>query len=124
MLKIDSHQHFWVFDPVRDSWINDEMEVIRRDFLPQDLKPLLDSNGLDGCIAVQADQSEKETDFLLHLASKNSFIKGVVGWIDLCAENIDERLDYYSQFSLLKGFRHILQAEPLELCSNLNLNGD
>lgn len=114
MLKIDSHQHFWVFDPVRDSWINDEMEVIRRDFLPQDLKPLLDSNGFDGCIAVQADQSEKETDFLLHLASQNSFIKGVVGWIDLCAENIDERLDYYSQFSLLKGFRHILQAEPVD----------
>lgn len=114
MKKLDSHQHFWEFDPIRDSWINEEMEVIRRDFLPQDLKPLLDENGINGCIAVQADQSEQETEFLLRLAAENDFIKGVVGWTDLCAENIEERLDYYSQFRLLKGFRHILQAEPLE----------
>jgi L-fuconolactonase len=114
MKKLDSHQHFWKFDPIRDQWINDEMEVIRRDFLPSDLKPILDANGIDGCIAVQADQSEHETEFLLNLAAENDFIKGVVGWTDLCAENIDERLDYYSQFPLLKGFRHILQAEPVD----------
>lgn len=114
MKKLDSHQHFWKFDPIRDQWINDEMEVIRRDFLPSDLKPILDANGIDGCIAVQADQSEQETEFLLNLATENDFIKGVVGWTDLCAESIDERLDYYSQFPLLKGFRHILQAEPLD----------
>ena len=113
MEKLDSHQHFWEYDPIRDQWINDDMEVIRADFLPQDLKPILEANGIKGCIAVQADQSEKETDFLLNLASENDFIKGVVGWTDLCADNIDERLAYYSQFSLLKGFRHILQAEPL-----------
>lgn len=114
MLKIDSHQHFWEYDPIRDTWISDEMEVIRHDFLPKDLKPLLDANGIDACIAVQADQSEKETDFLLKLASENSFIKAVVGWIDLCAPNIDERLTYYAQYPILKGFRHILQSEPPE----------
>lgn len=114
MEKVDAHQHFWKFDPVRDSWITEEMEVIRHDFLPHDLKPLLDANGINSCVAVQADQSEKETDFLLGLATENDFIKGVVGWTDLCAENIQERLEYYSQFPLLKGFRHILQAEPVE----------
>lgn len=114
MEKLDSHQHFWEYDPIRDQWINEDMELIRADFLPQDLKPLLEANGIKGCIAVQADQSEKETDFLLNLASENDFIKGVVGWTDLCADNIDERLAYYSQFSLLKGFRHILQAEPID----------
>jgi len=112
MLKLDSHQHFWKFDPIRDNWITEEMEVIRHDFLPPDLKSLLDANGIQGCIAVQADQSEAETDFLLALAEEHDFIKGVVGWVDLCSPNIHDRLEYYSQFSKLKGFRHILQAEP------------
>ncbi len=114
MVKLDSHQHFWNFDPIRDNWITEEMEVIRRDFLPSDLKPLLDANGILGCVAVQADQSEAETDFLLDLASDHDFIQGVVGWVDLCLEQINERLDYYSQFPKLRGFRHILQAEAPE----------
>ena len=114
MLKLDSHQHFWKFDPLRDNWITEEMEVIRHDFLPPDLKPLLDANGIHGSIAVQADQSETETNFLLALAEEYDFIKGVVGWVDLCSPSIHSRLEYYSQFPKLKGFRHILQAEPVE----------
>lgn len=114
MVKLDSHQHFWNYNPIRDNWITEEMEVIRHDFLPSDLKPLLDANGIEGCVAVQADQSEAETDFLLGLASEHDFIQGVVGWVDLCDKQIQERLDYYSQFSKLKGFRHILQAEAPE----------
>ncbi|HQS04702.1 MAG TPA: amidohydrolase, partial [Daejeonella sp.] len=114
MLKLDSHQHFWQFDPIRDNWITEEMEVIRHDFLPPDLKPLLEANGIQGCIAVQADQSETETNFLLALAEEHDFIKGVVGWVDLCSPNIHSRLEYFSQFPKLKGFRHILQAEPVE----------
>jgi L-fuconolactonase len=109
---IDSHQHFWKFDPVRDSWITEAMSVIRRDFFPEDLKPVLDKHGIEGCVAVQADQSEKETEFLLSLAEKHSFIKGVVGWVDLKAPNLHERLNYFSQFKKLKGFRHVVQGEP------------
>jgi L-fuconolactonase len=112
MPKIDAHQHFWIFDPVRDSWINNEMLVIKRDFLPADLLPVLEQNGIDGCVAVQADQSEQETLFLLDLAVKNPAVKGVVGWVDLKANNLDERLQYYKQYDKLKGFRHILQSEP------------
>lgn len=111
MQKIDAHQHFWNFDPDRDSWITDEMNVIRRDFFPQHLQPFLKENSFNGCVAVQADQSEAETDFLLRLAGENEFIKGVVGWINLQANNVEERLSYYKQFNKLKGFRHILQGE-------------
>lgn len=111
MLKVDSHQHFWIFDPVRDSWINDEMRVIQHDFLPEHLAPLLKTNGMDGCVAVQADQNEAQNDFLLGLAKENDFIKGVVGWVDLQADDIAERLAYYSEFDLIKGFRHVLQGE-------------
>jgi L-fuconolactonase len=111
--RIDSHQHFWKFDPVRDSWINDEMKVIQRDFMPADLDPVLKRNKIDGCVAVQADQSEHETTFLVALASSNDFIRGVVGWIDLRSANLNERLQYFSSFKKLKGFRHIAQGEPV-----------
>ena len=110
-MRIDSHQHFWHFDPVRDSWINEDMSVLQRDFLPKDLKPLLKENNFECCIAVQADSSEKETEFLLNLAERNSFIKGVVGWLDLCSDTIEARLEYFSKFEKLKGLRHIVQSE-------------
>ena len=108
---IDSHQHFWNYDPDRDAWIDASMEVIRKDFLPEDLKLILEQNGVDGCIAVQADQSETETEFLLACAEQNPFIKGVVGWVDLIAENLEDRLKHYAANPLFKGVRHIVQAE-------------
>ena len=112
MKTIDAHQHFWQFDPVRDSWITDEMSVIQKDFFPDDLKPVLQQNGFDGCVAVQASQSEEETDFLVSLAAQNDFIKGVVGWVDLQANDIEERLAKYKSIPVIKGFRHVLQGEP------------
>ena len=111
-MKIDSHQHFWQFDPVRDAWIDDTMQVLKNDFMPDDLKPLLKSSGIEGCVVVQADQSENETRFLLNLADQHDFIKGVVGWIDFTAPDLDERLEAFSNHPKLKGFRHIIQAEP------------
>jgi L-fuconolactonase len=114
MITIDAHQHFWKYDPLSHSWIDDAMAVIRKDFLPEDLAPVLKANEVDGCIAVQADQLEAETEFLITLAAQNDMIKGVVGWVDLCAKNIEERLEYFRQFSIVKGFRHILQAEEPE----------
>lgn len=109
---IDSHVHFWQYEPVKDAWITDEMKVIQRDFLPNDLALVLNQNGMDGCIAIQADQSEAETQFLLDLAAQHSHIKGVVGWVDLSAKQLEERLAYFSQYQKLKGWRHIVQAEP------------
>ena len=114
MPVVDTHQHFWNYDPVSHSWINEEMSVIRKDFYPTDLLPVLEMNQVDGCIAVQADQTEAETDFLIQLAKEHSFIKGVVGWIDLRAEKIHERLLHYKQYPVVKGFRHILQGEEPE----------
>ncbi len=111
-MRIDAHQHFWRFDPVRDAWITLEMETIRRDFLPHDLAPLLEHSGIDGVVAVQADQSLAETDFLLALAREHSFVRGVVGWIDLRSLALRETLARYRDNSALKGFRHIAQAEP------------
>jgi len=111
MPRIDAHQHFWKFDPVRDSWINEEMSVIQRDFLPADLQPVLQQNGLDGCVVVQSDQTEMENEFQLSNAAGFNFIKGVVGWIDLQSDDIEDRLAHYHGFNKMKGFRHVLQGE-------------
>jgi L-fuconolactonase len=110
-MRIDAHQHFWHFDPVRDAWITDEMAALRRDFLPGELEELLRAADMDGCVAVQADTSEVETLFLLELAERHDFVKGVVGWVDLCAGDVEERVEALAQSALLRGMRHIVQAE-------------
>jgi len=112
MKIIDTHQHFWNYDPKTHDWINEDMRVIRKDFLPADLAPILKENNVDGCIAVQADQTDAETQILIREANQNSFIKGVVGWVDLNSTEIEAALASYTDTKMLKGFRHILQAEP------------
>ena len=111
VMVIDSHQHFWKYKPSKHNWINDSMSLIRKDFMPQDLKKVYDKNKIDGCIAIQADQTLKETNFLLDLSKENTFIKGIVGWVDLRASNIDNTLEHYSNYKKIKGFRHVVQDE-------------
>jgi L-fuconolactonase len=112
MKRIDSHQHFWYYEPVKDSWMTDDMELIKKDFMPTDLLPVLEELGFEGCITVQVAQTEAETEFLLKLAGDYSFIKGIVGWVHLKAIDIEAKLQKLSSNRKLKGFRHVLQTEP------------
>lgn len=111
MRKIDAHQHFWKYDPLRDTWIDQQMNVLKRDFLPEELLQILIANDVYGSVVVQSDQSETENLFQLKNADQFDFIKAVVGWVDLRSETLDKRLEYYRQFKKLKGFRHVLQGE-------------
>ena len=110
-MQVDTHVHFWKYKKVKDSWITDDMKVLQQDYLPQTISSTLTRNGIDGCVAVQVDQTELETLFLIELAKTHDIIKGVVGWVDLQNENIEERLHYFSQFPIIKGWRHIVQSE-------------
>jgi L-fuconolactonase len=110
-MRIDAHQHFWRYNPVRDGWITDEMAVLKKHFLPAQLMTELAGNNIQGCIAVQADQSETETNFLLDLAEQHDIVQGVVGWVDLCSDDVAQRLQAFSMHPKLCGFRHIVQAE-------------
>jgi L-fuconolactonase len=112
---IDSHQHFWKYEPVRDAWITNEMDLLRRDFLPDELESIFKKSGISGCVAVQADQSIDETHFLVHLAAEYPFIKGVVGWVNLRGDNIFEELEHMAAMPVLKGFRHIVQGEDADI---------
>ena len=111
-MNVDSHQHFWRYHAVRDAWITDAMAVLQRNFLPEHLAAELTDSAMDVSVAVQADQSEKETMFLLDLAEKDKRIAGVVGWVDLRSPHVAERLEHFSRSPKLRGFRHIAQAEP------------
>lgn len=89
------------------------MSLLKRDYLPQHLLEELRANNIDGCLAVQADQSEQETEFLLQLAARHgSMIRGVVGWLELASPRLPERLAHFSQYKKLRGLRHIAQSEP------------
>ncbi|MET0534132.1 MAG: amidohydrolase family protein [Steroidobacter sp.] len=111
-MRVDSHMHFWRFDPTQYSWIGAQMDVLRRDRLPDEAWPLLTSRNIDRCVAVQARMSEQETDFLLGLASGYSWIAAVIGWVDLCDERLSQRLERWAGSKRLAGFRHILQNDP------------
>ena len=113
-MKIDTHIHFWKFDKKKDDWITDDMKILQQDYLPETIASSLRRNGVDGCVAVQASQSELETHFLVELAKTHDIIKGVVGWVDLQSEQVAERLEYFSQYPVIKGWRHIVQAEPID----------
>lgn len=110
-MHIDAHQHFWKYDPEQQDWITDDMSAIRKSFYPGDLKPLLEGHSIDGCVAVQADQTTEENNFLLNLASENDFIKGVVGWVDLQSSEVEQLLEIYTHEPKMKGFRHVVQSE-------------
>ena len=111
-MRLDAHQHFWKYSPEEYGWINDKMAALRRDFLPQDLQPLLASEGFDGSIAVQARQSLDETRWLLELAAHNDIVKGVVGWVDLRSPDLSAQLHHFAQNPKLVGVRHVVQDEP------------
>jgi L-fuconolactonase len=112
MMLIDAHQHFWHYNPKEYGWISDRMEKLKRDFLPADLIPELQAMKFEGTIAVQARQSLEETRWLLTLADENNFIKGVVGWVDLCSEEAEDQLKEFSANSKFVGVRHVVHDEP------------
>jgi len=111
-MRIDAHQHFWKYNQVEYSWISDSMKVLRKDFLPDNLLPLLRQSDFDGSIAVQARQSLEETRWLLKLAREYDFIQGVVGWIDLCSDEAESQIAEFASDPKLVAVRHVLQDEP------------
>ena len=121
-MVIDSHHHFWNYDPVEFDWIDESMRSIRRSFLPDDLEAQISTVGIDGVISVQARQILKETDFLLNQAEANDFIKAVVGWVPLADANINELLDRYKEAPKLKSVRHVVQGEAFGFLDNEAFN--
>lgn len=111
-MMIDSHQHFWAINDTDYVWMTDAHDTIRRDFLPDDLEPLLDAAGIDGTVAVQARQMVEETAWLLELARLHPRIRGVVGWVPLCDRAGEPWLERFAADPRLVGVRHVVHDEP------------
>lgn len=110
-MMIDAHHHLWEYNPVEYDWMDDSMNVLKRNYLPDDLEPQLSNTGVAGTVVVQARQSLEETAWLLELAEKHFFIKGVVGWLDLCSQGLGQQLEKYGADPALVGLRHVLHDE-------------
>ena len=110
-MKIDSHQHYWHFNTADYGWMGENMSVIKHDFLPIDLLPELKSIDFDGSVAVQARQSLEETCWLLQLADEHPHIKGVVGWLDLRSEQVEEQIAAFAKHPKAVGVRHVIHDE-------------
>ena len=110
-MRIDSHQHFWRFNPADYGWMKSDWPI-RRDFLPADLEKELRACSLDGCVAVQARQNLDESRWLLGLTEGAPMIRGVVGWVDLCSPNVSQELEAFAQQPKFVGVRHVVQDEP------------
>ncbi len=111
---IDTHQHFWKFNPAEYGWIGPHQGVLRRDFLPSDLEPIIRSSEVTGVVSVQARQTLEETHWLLELAATYHFIKGVVGWVPLISGELLKTLEGLATNTRLKGVRHVLHDEPYD----------
>lgn len=111
-MRIDAHHHLWRYEPAAYPWIEPDMPVLRRDFLPADLAETVRPAGINATIAVQARQTVEETRWLLSLARAEPLIRGVVGWLPLADESIEAVLDDLVAYPRLRGVRHVVQAEP------------
>jgi L-fuconolactonase len=109
--RIDAHQHFWKYSASEYPWIA-AGSPLQRDWLPADLEAIQGPLGLGGSIAVQARQSVEETRWLLELADRHELIRGVVGWVDLRSEQVEEQLTRFSAHPKFVGVRHVVQDEP------------
>ena len=110
-MHLDSHVHFWQYNPDEYPWIDDTMTPLRRDFMPEDALGMMQPAGMDGCVAVQVRQTLDETRWLLQLADRHAFIAGVVGWVDLRSDDLGAQIESVAHPKLV-GVRHIVQAEP------------
>lgn len=122
MLRIDAHHHLWKYQAREFDWLEGDLSGLRRDFLPPDLLREMGQAGVSGAVAVQARQSLKETDWLLEVAAVTPSILGVVGWLPILESDLADLLDRYSAFPLLKGIRHVVQAEAPEFMDSPAFN--
>jgi L-fuconolactonase len=107
--RIDAHQHFWRLSRGDYGWLTPALAAIHRDFLPDELAPLLARHGIAGTVLVQAAPTEEETRFLLSLADRHAFVEGVVGWTDFAAPDAPARIAALASHAKLKGLRPMIQ---------------
>lgn len=109
---IDAHHHLWRYIPPGPPWMSDSMDVLRRDFLVDDLRAAVTGLGINGTIVVETERSIEETLWLSEIAANGDLIRGIVGWAPLTHPKIDSELEPMAQLPKLRGIRHPIHDEP------------
>lgn len=121
-MRVDAHHHLWRYDAAEYGWIDESMQALRRDFLAPELEREMQAAGVDAAVAVQARQTLEETRWLLELAKNTNVIRGVVGWADIAADDFPAVVEELATEPLLKGLRHVVQAEPKGFLDGIAFN--
>lgn len=109
-MRIDAHQSFWLYEEENFIWMTEEMSLLKRNFLPNDISQTLKDNNIDGLVAIQLRDSWQETNLLIELSQVYKVIKGIVGVVDLCSSDIVSLLENYSKYPIIKGFSHVTNS--------------
>ncbi|MBV2144915.1 amidohydrolase family protein [Falsochrobactrum sp. TDYN1] len=115
---LDAHHHFWTVARGDYGWMTQDLKPLLRDFGPENLWPLMQQAGITQTVLVQAAETEAETDYLLEIAARTDFVAGVVGWLDMLADNFPERIDYYAAQPKWLGLRPVLQEHDPALIAD------
>ena len=108
---IDAHHHLWKYSSKEYPWMSDKMDVLRRDYIHDDLSAVTAAVGVTGTVVVQAQQTMAETEWLLSLAEGSKLIRGVVGWVPLIDAKVEASLEEIARRPKLKAVRHVLHDE-------------
>lgn len=113
-LIVDSHHHLWdrSMEGYDHSWLEDDgLEEICRNFMPEDLEPLIQQAGVDRTVFVQTQHSVEETNWVLSLAEQHPWMAGVVGWVDLASDACEQQVEALKNYPKFVGVRHLVQGE-------------
>lgn len=109
---LDAHHHLWEYNDRDYTWMSGEMKMLQRNFLVPELEHVMRESGVDGTVVVQARQTTEETAWLLGLAARHPFIRGVVGWVPLASATVEKSLEHFVRQPKLRAVRHVLHDEP------------
>ena len=111
--RIDAHLHVWDLDRSRYAWLTPQLGPLHATFTAEQARAELDASGIDEAVLVQAEDSERDTELMLEVARRHSWVVGVVGWVQLDhARATEHQLDAWQQHSAFCGVRHLVHDDP------------
>jgi L-fuconolactonase len=105
-MHIDSDVHFWKYEQSTSNLLIRNNKLFAQHYLPEQLSQSLHRNGIQGCVAVTAENMEVESRFLAELAYTHPEILGVVAWTDYSAPHVGEKIEELQEYTPIKGFQY------------------
>ncbi len=112
MTVVDAHLHVWDLEQGDYAWLGPDHGELHRSYLPDEAARELVSAGVSSALLVQAEDTLRETRYLLQVADEHPWVHGVVGWIQLDDPDLAEGQLDELHHPALRGVRHLVHADP------------